>query len=162
MTRLSVLAIATLTFIASPTFFLAASTPASAQNDDWGTDEPDIRGGSLRELLRDWMEERTDRRDMLMDLIQERQDQRGELMDLLHERMNRGGEIREFLRNHPELRERVASRWNNDGDDGGALRDRIRERLSERLDGSCFFLTRSLRKQDGSLLVVVRRRVCRD
>jgi hypothetical protein len=29
-------------------------------------------------------------------------------------------------------------------------------------EGECYFLTRSLRAQDGDLLVIVRRRVCRD
>jgi hypothetical protein len=55
----------------------------------------------------------------------------------------------------------VASRW-DDEDEGGGWRGRLRERLSERRDGDCYFLTRSLRNEDRSLLVVVRRRVCRD
>jgi hypothetical protein len=46
------------------------------------------------------------------------------------------------------------------------MRERIGERLAERRGGGeekdCYFLTRSLRAQDGDLLVIVRRRVCRD
>jgi hypothetical protein len=48
----------------------------------------------------------------------------------------------------------------------GRLRERIAERIAERRhggeEGECYFLTRSLRDEDGDFLVIVRRRVCRD
>jgi hypothetical protein len=54
----------------------------------------------------------------------------------------------------------------------GRLRERIAERIAERRHGGeegrggeageCYFLTRSLRDEDGDFLVIVRRRVCRD
>ncbi|WP_262031300.1 hypothetical protein [Microvirga sp. Mcv34] len=186
MTRWPVLAMAAFTFVVSPSLFLASAMPATAQENDWGSGDTGMGDGRLRDLLRDWVQDRADRRDMLLDLIQERRDQRDELMDVLQERSDRRGEVADFLRDHPwlreRLRERAASRWNdedgggavrerlrervasrwNDEDDGGAWRGRLRERLAERMGGDCYFLTRSLRNQDGSLLVVVRRRVCRD
>jgi hypothetical protein len=48
------------------------------------------------------------------------------------------------------------------------LRERIAERIAERRhggeeeEGDCYFLTRSLRAEDGDLFVLIRRRVCRD
>lgn len=185
MTRLPVLAMAAFSLFASPTLFLTTTTPVAAQEDDWSTDGSDVSDSSVRDLLRDWIQERGDRRDMLMDLIQERRDQRDMLLDLLQERRDRRGELVDFLRDHPglrerlrerltsrsddeggggvreRLRERLASRW-DDADDGGGLRGRLREGLAARMEGGCYFLTRSLRTQDGSLLVLVRRRVCRD
>lgn len=165
MTRLSILAVAAFTLVASPTLLLATAGPAAAQEDDWSIGETDISDGGLRGLVQNWMDERSDRRDMLMDLIQERSDRRDELMDMLRDRMDRRGELREFLRDHPalreRLRERLASRWEDEGD-GGGLRGRLRERIADRFGGNCYFFTRSLRAQDGDLLVVVRRRVCRD
>jgi hypothetical protein len=161
MTRLPVLAIAALTLVASPALLLATNTPAAAQEDDWSAGETN---GSLRDLVRSWLQARADRRDILMDLIQERRDSRDELRDLIQERRDRRGELRDFLQDHPwlgeRLRERAASRW--DDEDEGGWRGRWRGRLAERLGGECYFLTRSLRNQDGSLLVVVRRRLCRD
>ena len=71
------------------------------------------------------------------------------------------------------LRERVGH-WRDRGDeedeDGGGLRGRLRERIGDRVaerrrggeEGDCYILTRSLRDADRDLLVVVRRRVCRD
>ncbi|WP_162820714.1 hypothetical protein [Microvirga calopogonii] len=182
MTRWPVLAMAAFTLVVSPSLFLAAATPAAAQESDWDNGGSDIGDGRLRDFLRSWLQDRADRRDMLLDLIQERRDQRDELMDLLQERSDRRGRAEEFLRDHPWLRERLASRWNeedgggalrerlrerlasrwDDEDNGGALRGRLRERLAERMSGDCYILTRSLRNQDGSLLVLVRRRVCRD
>lgn len=167
MTRLSVLAVAAFTLVASPTFFLATTGPAAAQDDDWGLGATDVGGGSLRDLVQSWVDERPDRRDMLMDMIQERRDRRDELMDMRRDRMDRRAELREFLQDHPELRERLrerlASRWEDEsGGGGGGLRDRLRERIADRSGGRCFFLTRILREQDWSLLVVVRRRICRD
>ncbi|EIM29431.1 hypothetical protein [Microvirga lotononidis] len=186
MTRWPVLAMAAFTFVASPSLILAAATPAAAQENDWDNGETGMSDGRLRDFLRSWLQDRADRRDMLLDLVQERRDQRDELMDMLQERSDRRGEVAEFLRDHPwlrdRLRERMASRWNdedgggalrdrlrdrlasrwNDEGDGGPLRGRLRERLAERMSGDCYILTRSLRNQDGSLLVLVRRRVCRD
>ncbi|MBA1156833.1 hypothetical protein H0S73_11915 [Microvirga sp. Marseille-Q2068] len=157
---------AAFTLVASPTFFLAAAIPAAAQENDWDSGDSSMSDGRLRDLLRDWVQDRADRRDMLMDLVQERRDQRDELMDLMQERSDRRGEVGDFLRDHPwlreRLRERAASRWNDEDDGGGMVRGRLRERLAERMSGDCYFLTRSLRNQDGSLLVLVRRRVCRD
>ena len=185
MTRLPVLAIAAFSLFASPTLLLTTMTPVAAQDNDWSTDGYNVSDSSLRDLLRDWIQERGDRHDMLMDLIQERRDQRDMLLDLLHERQDRRSELVDFLRDHPglrerlrerlasrsddegggvreRLRERLASRW-DDADEGGGLRGRLRERLDARMEGGdCYFLTRSLRTQDGSLLVLVRRRVCRD
>lgn len=162
MTRLPMMAIAALTLAASHTFLLASTTRAVAQSEDWSVGEADMDDGHLRDLVRDWLQDRTDRRDALMDLIQERRDRRDELRDLLDERMDRRGELMDFLRDHPRLRERLrermAARWTDEGEGRG----RLRERLASRLSGDCYFLTRSLRNQDGSLLVVVRRRVCRD
>jgi len=82
------------------------------------------------------------------------------------------------------MRERIGERFaerhgggeeggcrNRDEDeDGGGWHERLRERIGERIaerrrggeEGDCYFLTRSLRAQDGDLLVIVRRRVCRD
>lgn len=187
MTRWPVLAMAAFTLVVSPSLFLASTAPAAAQENDWDSGDTGMSDGRLRDLLRDWMQDRGDRRDMLMDLVQERRDQRDELMDLLQERSDRRGEIADFLRDHPwvrerlrdrvasrwndedgggalreRLRERAASRWNDEDNGGGMVRGRLRERLAERMSGDCYFLTRSLRNQDGSLLVLVRRRVCRD
>jgi hypothetical protein len=54
----------------------------------------------------------------------------------------------------------------DEDEDGGGWRERIGERIAERRrggdEGDCYFLTRSLRAQDGDLVVIVRRRVCRD
>ncbi|WP_291605445.1 hypothetical protein [Bradyrhizobium sp.] len=102
----------------------------------------------LRDLLRDRIRTRHDLRDLIHDLIHDRHDMRG------------------------RLRERV-SHWrdrDDEEDDGSWRRGRLRERIAERVaerrrggdDENCYFLTRSLRDEDGDLLVVVRRRVCRD
>ena len=104
-----------------------------------------------------------DLRDLLRDRIQTRQDLRDFIIDLLHDRQD--------LRRR--LRERVGH-WRDRGDeedeDGGGLRGRLRERIGDRVaerrrggeEGDCYILTRSLRDADRDLLVVVRRRVCRD
>lgn len=170
MTRLPVLALTAFSLFASPILLLTTTAPAAAQRDDWSTDGSDLSNGNLRDLLRDWIQERGDRRDMLMDLLQERRDRRSELVDFLRDHPELRQRLRERLaaRSDDEdgglrerLRERLASRW--DGEDDGDLRGRLRERLATRMEGGgCYFLTRSLRAQDGSLLVLVRRRVCRD
>ena len=173
MTRLPVMAIAALTLISSPVLSTMLTTPAFAQSDAWGSSEPDLGDGSVRDLVRSWIEDRSDRRAMLSDLIQDRRERRDDLRDLLQERMDRRGELMDLLRDHPglrdRLRERLASRWGDEtsqtgdeNDDRAGWRDRLRGRLAARSGQGCFFLTRSLRDEDGSLLVVVRRRICRD
>jgi hypothetical protein len=151
MTRPSIIVASVLTLIAFPLLLGVTTTPASAQEQEQEWSESDLSGGDLRDLLTDWVHERRDRRDMLMDLLQERRDRRAELMDRLHDRRD----LRE------RLRERISNRWEDEDDDGG-WRGRLRERLAERRGGNCYFLTRSLRDEDRSLLVIVRRRVCRD
>ncbi len=97
--------------------------------------------------LMDRIRTRQDLRDLIIDLIQDRQDLRG------------------------RFRERIGHWRDRDEDeDDGAGRGRLRERLAERLaerhhggeEGDCYFLTRSLRAEDGDWFVLVRRRVCRD
>jgi hypothetical protein len=92
--------------------------------------------------------------------MQDRQDMRGRLRERIGERIaeRRGAGEEGDYRNRDE-----------DEDDGGwrgHLRERMGERIAERRrggeEGDCYFLTRSLRAQDGDLLVIVRRRVCRD
>ena len=137
MARLPVIAAAVLAIAASAPVICTTTSPASAQG--WRDKDGDM-GRHLRDLL-------TNLRHLIVDLIQDRQDSRG------------------------RLRERT-SHWRDrekEEDDGG-LRGRLRERIAERIaerrrggeEGDCYFLTRSLRDQDGDLLVVVRRRVCRD
>jgi len=172
MTRLPVLAMAAFSLFASPTLLLTTTTPAAAQDNDWSTDGSDVSDSSLRDLLRDWVQERADRRDMLMDLIQERRDRRSEIMDFLRDHPGLRQRLSERLAARSEdedgggmrerMRDRLASRW-DEAEDGGGVRSRLRERFAARMEsGGCYFLTRSLRAQDGSLLVLVRRRVCRD
>jgi hypothetical protein len=167
MTRSSIIFASVLTLFALPALVTTMTTPASAQESDWSSS--DMSDGDLRDLLRNWVRDHPDRRDMLIDLLQERRDRRAERMD-----------------RRERLRERVSSRWDDDEDESlqgrGDLRDRLRERLSSRREdeedgsrhgrlrerlaekhgGNCYFLTRSLRDEDRTLLVVVRRRVCRD
>jgi len=144
MARLPVIAAAVLAIAASAPVICTTTSPASAQG--WHDRDGDM-DRDLRDLLRDRIRTRQDLRDLIVDLIQDRQDMRG------------------------RLRERI-SQWRDreeDEDDGGwrgRLRERIGERIAERRrggeEGDCYFLTRSLRAQDGDLLVIVRRRVCRD
>ncbi|HTV56587.1 MAG TPA: hypothetical protein VMI06_16950, partial [Terriglobia bacterium] len=83
--------------------------------------------------------------------------------------------IVDLLRERPELRSRLRERIGNwrdrddDDEDGGGWRGHMRERLAERMaerhhgeEGGCYFLTRSLRDEDGDFLLIIRRRVCRD
>jgi hypothetical protein len=175
MTRSSIIVASVLTLIAFPPLVSTMATPASAGEQERSSS--DISDESLRDLLRDWVRDRPDRRDMLMDLLEDRRERRADLMDRVHDRMDR----------RDQLRERISSRWDDDEDgswrDRGDLRDRLRERISSRGDdeedgsrrgrlrerlaegrggGDCYFLTRSLRNEDRTLLVFVRRRVCRD
>jgi hypothetical protein len=155
MTQPSVILAAVLTLIALPPLLSTMTAPAAAQEQD--RNDSDLSDGDLRDLLRDWVGDRQDRRDMLIDLLQERRDRRADLMDRVHDRRDR----------HDRLRERISSRWDDDEEGGGwrdrgGVRGRLREQLAERRGGNCYFLTRSLRDEDHTLLVIVRRRVCRD
>jgi hypothetical protein len=148
MTRSSIIVASVFTLIALPSFVATMPTPASAQELEWS--DSDMSDGNLRDLLRNWVGDNPDRRDMLIDLLQNRRDRRAETMDRMHDRMGR----------RDRLREGISNRWDDDED--GNLRGRLRERLAERRGGDCYLLTRSLRDEERTLLVVVRRRVCRD
>jgi len=134
-------------------------------------DEEDEDSGGLRGRLRERVGHWRDRGD-------EEDEDGGGLRARLRERVghwrDRGDEQDEDgggLRGR--LRERVGH-WRDRGDeedeDGGGLRGRLRERVGDRVaerrrggeEGDCYILTRSLRDADRDLLVVVRRRVCRD
>jgi hypothetical protein len=138
------IAAAVLAIAASAPVLSATTTPASA--DEWR----DRGAGSddVRDLLRDRVRTRADLRDLISDLLRDRQDMRG------------------------NLRERIRS-WRGEDEDedegGGGSRGRLRERLTERMaernrdeDSSCYFLTRSLRDEDGDFIIIIRRRICRD
>src|ERR1700736_1058866 len=146
MARLPVIAAAVLAIAASAPVICTTTGPASAQG--WRDGDGD-KDRDLRDLLRDRIRTRQDLRDLIVDLIHDRQDLRG------------------------GLRERIGHRRDRDeyeGEDGGGWRGRLRERIAERMaerrrggeEGECYFLTRSLRDEDGDFLVIVRRRVCRD
>jgi hypothetical protein len=174
MTRSSIIVASVFTLIALPPLVTTMTTPASAQESEWS--DSDMSDGNLRDLLRDWVGDNPDRRDMLMDLIQERRDRRAEHMDRLHDRMDRRDRLRERIssrwdddedgtwRGRGDLRDRLRERLSSRGEDDedGSRRGRLRERLAETRGGNCYILTRSLRDEDRTLLVVVRRRVCRD
>jgi hypothetical protein len=152
MRRLPCIAAAALALtVAAPVMGLIA-TPAAAQG--WRDDDRDLRDGDLRDLLREvlmdrGMERRQERRE------ERRQDLRDALMEHLGDD---DGDRR------GRLRERVQAFRDRDDEDDGDRRSRLRQRIAERRDGGegCYFLTRSLRDEDGDLLVVVRRRRCRD
>jgi len=158
MARLPVIAAAVLAIAASAPVICTTTSPASAQG--WRDRDGDM-DRDLRDLLRDRIRTRQDLRDLIVDLLQDRQDMRGRLRERIGERIaerHGGGEEGDW-RNRDQ-----------DDDDGGwraRLRERMGERMAERRhgggeEGECYFLTRSLRAQDGDLLVIVRRRVCRD
>ena len=145
MARLPVIAAAVLAIAASAPVICTTTSPASAQGL---RDRDGDVNRDLRDLLRDRIRTRQDLRDLIVDLMQDRQDLRGRLRERISQRRDREDE---------------------DDDDGGCrgrLRERIGERIAERRrggeEGDCYFLTRSLRDEDGDLLVIVRRRVCRD
>lgn len=110
----------------------------------------------------------------LVDSFLDRLRVRGDLRDLLGHRGGSRRDIRDVLEDRGparhRFRERLRDRWtamrdDEDEDDDGGLRGRLRERLAQRRhghEGDCYFLTRSLRAADGDLLVIVRRRFCRD
>ena len=174
MTRSSIIVASVLALIALPPLFSAIATPAVAGEQEWSSS--DMSDGNLRDLLRDWVGDNPDRRDMLMNLLQNRRDRRAEVMDRRHDRMDRRDRLRERIANRGDddedgswrdrgdlrdrLRERLSSRGDNEED--GSQRGRLRERLAERRGGDCYLLTRSLRDEDRTLLVIVRRRVCPD
>ena len=154
MARLPVIAAAVLAIAASAPVICTTTTPASAQG--WHERDGDV-GRDLRDLLMDRIRTRQDLRDFLVDVLEERQEGR--------ERM------RHFWREDDEgwqgrLRERIGQWRDREDEDGGYLRGRLRERFAERRrgleEGECYFLTRSLRDEDGDLFVLVRRRVCPD
>ena len=153
MARLPVIAAAVLAIAASAPVICTTTSPASAQG--WRDRDGDT-DRDLRDLLRDRIRTRQDLRDLIVDLIQDRQDMRGRLRERIGERIaeRRGGGEEGDCRNRDE------------DEDGGGWRGRMRERIAERRrggeEGECYFLTRSLRAQDGDLLVIIRRRVCRD
>ena len=147
MARLPVIAAAVLAIAASAPVICMTTSPASAQG--WRDKDGDMNR-DLRDLLKDRIRTRQDLRDLIVDLIQDRQD-------------------RQDLRGR--LRERISQRRDREEDeDEGGMRGRLRERIAERIaerrhggeEGECYFLTRSLRDEDGDFLVIVRRRVCRD
>lgn len=143
MARLPVIAAAILAIAASAPVICTTTSPASAQG--WRDRDGDV---DLRDLLKDRIRTRQDLRDLIIDLIRDRQDLRGLVRERISQRRDR----------------------EDDGDDDGGLRGRLRERIAERIaerrrggeEGDCYFLTRSLRDEDGDLLVIVRRRMCRD
>ena len=140
MARLPVIAAAVLAIAASAPVICTTTSPASAQQ--WRD-----RAGDMDR----------DRSDPLMDRVRTRQDLRDLIIDLMQDRQDLRGRLRERI-----------SHWRDreEEEDGGGLRGRLRERIAERHrggeEGDCYFLTRSLRDEDGDFLVIVRRRVCRD
>ena len=146
MTRLSAIAAAAVLAItaAAPVICTTAS-PASAQEWRDGGGEMDR---DLRDFLRDRIRTREDLRDLIADILRDREELRG------------------------RLRERIGRWRDRDEDDENdmgwrhPLHERLAERIAERRhgddEGECFFLTRSLRDEDGDFFVIVRRRICRD
>jgi len=141
MKRFMTVAAAVIALAASPAFLVATTTPGSAQG--WRAMDEDM--SDSREALADRLRTRRDLRDLLEDRLQLRRDL-----------------VRDFL----EDRTRSRGLRDVDDDDRDGLRGRLRERLAESRRGrereGCYFLTRSLRAEDGDLLVIIRRRVCRD
>lgn len=157
MKRSSILLTSVLSLVALSHLLCGMTTPASAQES--ARADADISDTNVRDLLRDWVRDRPDRRDMLMGLLEERRERRGELVDRLQDRRELRGELR------GRARERISSRWGDEEDEyeeDDGWRGRVRERLAKRQGGDCHVITRSLRNEDRTLLVVVRRRVCRD
>lgn len=149
MARLPVIAAAVLAIAASAPVICTTTSPASAQES---RDKDGDMNRDLRDLLKDRIRTRQDLRDLIVDLIQDRQD-----------RQDLRGRVRERISQRRDREE-------EDEDGGGGMRGRLRERIAERIaerrhggeEGDCYFLTRSLRDEDGDFLVIVRRRVCRD
>jgi hypothetical protein len=169
MKRPLIIVASVLTLLTSPPLLSVATTSAVAQEEWSGAD---MRDGDLRDLLRNWVRDHPDRRDMLTDLVRKHRERRADLTERSEDRRDRRDWLRDRMPNRwdddedgswrgradqrDRFRERVSE--NFDEDDGGRLRDR----LAERRGGSCYFLTRSLRDEEGNLMVIVRRRTCRD
>ena len=143
MVRLPVIVAAVLAIAASAPLMCATTSPATAR--EWRDGDADVNR-DLRDLLIDRIRTRQDLRDLLADLMENRPDLRG------------------------AIRERIRDYRDRDDEDRGGYRGRFRERLAERIaerrhggdEGQCYFLTRSLRDEDGALIVRITRRVCRD
>jgi hypothetical protein len=152
MRRLPCIAAAALALTAAAAVMGSIATPAAAQG--WRDDDRDIGDGELRELLREVLMDRGIERRQ-----ERRQERREDLRDALMEHIGDDGGDR-----RGRLRERVQAFRDRDDEDDGDWRSRLRQRIAERRDGGegCYFLTRSLRDEDGDLLVIVRRRRCRD
>jgi len=191
MARLPVIAAAVLAIAASASVIGTASAGWRDRDGDVDRDLRDLLRDriqtrqDLRDFIIDLLHDRQDLRRRLReraghwrDRGDEEDEDGGGLRGRLRERVghwrDRGDEQDEDgggLRGR--LRERVGH-WRDRGDeedeDGGGLRGRLRERIGDRVaerrrggeEGDCYILTRSLRDADRDLLVVVRRRVCRD
>ena len=166
MVRLPVIVAAVLAIAASAPLMCATTSPATAR--EWRDRDADVNR-DLRDLLIDRIRTRQDLRDLLADLMENRPDLRGALRERIREARAEdededGGGMR------GALRERMRDWRDREDEDEGGLRGRLRERLAERVaerrhggdEGQCYFLTRSLRDEDGALIVRITRRVCRD
>ena len=182
MVRLPVIVAAVLAIAASAPLMCATTSPATARElrDRDGDMDRD-----LRDVLRDRIRTRQDLRDVLRDRIRTRQDLRDLLEDLFENRPGLRGALRERIREARDededededheglrgaIRERIRDYRDRDDEDRGGYRGRFRERLAERIaerrhgedEGQCFFITRTVRDEDRTLIVRITRRVCRD
>jgi hypothetical protein len=143
MARLPVIAAAVLAIAASAPVICTTTSPASAQQ--WRD-----RAGDMDR----------DRSDPLMDRVRTRQDLRDLIIDLFQDRQELQGRLRERNGRWRDEEEESGEGWR------GPVRERIAERIAERRrggeEGVCYFTTRGLQDEDGDLVIVVRRRVCRD
>jgi hypothetical protein len=155
MARLPVIAAAVFAVAASAPVICTTTNPASAQG--WRDSDGDMNR-DLRDLLVDRIRSREDLRDFIKDVLEER----GGSRERMHHWRDREDEDEGGWRGG--RRERMGH-WREDEDEGdwrGRLRERIAERRRGGEEGECYFLTRSLRDEDGDFLVLVSRRVCRD
>lgn len=139
----------------STPLLISTTAPAFAQGARDSDDE--TRERPLLDIILDRLGIRQELRDMIVDRLLIRQD----IGNLLGDRSR----VRQALRER--LRERQAAMHDgeDEDDDDGGLRGRLRERVAQwrhGRHGDCYFLTKSLREADGDLLVIVRRRFCRD
>jgi hypothetical protein len=149
MTRLPLITAAVLAIAASAPVVCTTTNPASAQG--WHDEGWHDGGGEidrdLGDLLRDRIQTREDMRDFIVDLLRDRPDLRARLRERIRDRRDRDED-------------------DNDGGWRSGMRERLAERIAERRhggeEGECYFLTRSLRDEDGDFLVIIRRRICRD
>lgn len=156
-----------------------SGAPALAAGDQDRQERAQARDddGDLRDLLRDRVRTRQDLKDFIQDVMDERESRHAAFRDRAHERIS-------------DRRDALARDDDDDDDDDARERDRdrVRDRIADRRDriadrrdreddrrgqrdrkasreddeGQCYFMTRSLRDEDGSFMVIVRRRVCRD